>query len=356
MVVVSSHRFHTHRHAAIPQHLQPYLIADHLDVDLCRSLDDAACERAASKLLEGRPNTYTYTKAMAEHYVAREEGKYPIAIVRPSIVISSHQEPCVGWVDNVNGIAGLGCLASIGLLRTIDWNYYATSDMVPVDLVANCLICSAYDVSTRSPKKLVIYNMTSGNMNPISWGRFFDMSRKVAQESPPNKIVRPMIHAPRYTKANPITFTLTKYLSELLFAYLVDLILVMIGYKKALVRITRRMHHGYKILKPFTRGEWNFNSDNVVSLADSLNSVDKNLFNFDMRNFDWAHQAKATWVGSRLFLLKEEPSEESYRTARNRQRLVTIVHYCSILLVLVTFTIIALSTFRFIRPLYRLVA
>lgn len=279
------------------------------------------------KLLEGRPNTYTYTKAIAEHFVAKQEGKYPITIVRPSIVISSALEPIPGWVDNVNGIAGLGCLAAVGMLRTIDWNYYATSDMVPVDYVANCLIVAAHEIYEKSPRKLRIYNMTSGNMNPVSWGAFFDMLRKTAVKTPPNKIVRPMISAPRYNRANPTKFFLIRFFSELLFAHTIDMLLTLIGYKKVLVKITQKMHHGYKILMPFTTNEWNFKSDNVISMSDSMNRADKNLFKFDMRDFDWESQAEVVWKGARNLLLKEDSSEQSYKTARGRQMLVTLVHY-----------------------------
>jgi len=274
---------------------------------------------------------------VAEHFVARQEGKFPISIVRPSIVISSYKEPVPGWVDNVNGIAGLGCLAAIGMLRTIDWNYYATSDMVPVDYVANCIICAAYQVRTHSPKKMLIYNMTSGNMKPISWGSFFDMLRSNAVQTPPNKIVRPMIHAPRYKRASPVNFLLIRFLSELLFAYTIDTILTLIGYKKIMVKITQKMHHGYKILKPFTTNQWNFRSDNVIHLSESLPPVDRDLFKVDMRGFDWEAHAKSLWKGARLFLLKEEETENSYNSGRLKQSIVTVVHYSFILIFMAIF-------------------
>lgn len=310
-------------------------LPSHLHTDnlaFYRSLPDDACELVSAKLLEGRPNTYTYTKAVAEHLVAQQEGKYPITIVRPSIVISSYKEPMPGWVDNINGISGLGALAAVGMLRTIDWDYYATSDMVPVDIVANCLICAAYQVYKESPKKLLIYNMTSGNMNPISWGVFFEMLRNTATKTPPTKILRPMIESPKYHRVNPVKFLLIRLFSELLFAYMIDLILTVIGYKKVLVKITQKMHHGYRILKPFTTNQWNFCSDNVVTLSDSLSPVDKSMFEFDMRNFDWNNHAENLWAGCRLLLLKEEESAESYKSGKRRQALVTFVHYSFIFL------------------------
>lgn len=294
---------------------------------IVETLPDEACNAITDKLVEGRPNTYTYTKAMAEQFVAMREGKYPLSIVRPSIVISSAQEPCPGWVDNVNGIAGLGCLASIGLLRTIDWDSYATADMIPVDYVANCMLCAAYESYTNSPKRMKIYNLSSGNLQPMSWGSFFAMLRATAVKTPPNKIVRPMIRSPRYRRANPIKLNLIKIFSEILFAYLVDFLISLFGYKRIMVKITKKMHHGYKILRPFTTREWNFFSDNVIGLTDSLPPVDKKLFKFDMRNFDWRSQAELIWYGVREFIIKEEHTQRSYESARKRQLFVTFIHH-----------------------------
>lgn len=291
------------------------------------SLSEDECARQLPALLEGRPNTYTYTKAIAEMYVARSEGKYPISIVRPSIVIPSYEEPKPGWVDGVNGICGLGCLAAIGMLRTIDWNYYATSDMVPVDYVANCVIASAYQAYAKSPRNIIVYNMTSGSLCPMKWGAFFRLLRDDAHKKPSTRIIRPMIHPPKFTRANPLVFFIIRFFSELLFAHTVDLLLTLFGQKKILVKITKKMHHGYKILLPFTTREWNFHTRNVITMSESMSPCDKNVFKFDMKDFDWQRQAVCVWHGGRTYLLKEEPTEESYKIARSRQRLVTMVHY-----------------------------
>jgi len=53
-----------------------------------------------------RPNTYTYTKALAEHLLTEECGTIPLAIVRPTIVTAALKEPIPGWVDNLNGPTG----------------------------------------------------------------------------------------------------------------------------------------------------------------------------------------------------------------------------------------------------------
>lgn len=58
------------------------------------------------KLLGDRPNTYTFTKALAECWLKDNKGDLPLVIVRPSIVLSSIDGPMVGWVDNWNGPTG----------------------------------------------------------------------------------------------------------------------------------------------------------------------------------------------------------------------------------------------------------
>lgn len=53
------------------------------------------------------PNTYTYTKALAEQLLEERCGNVPLVIVRPSIVTAALKEPVPGWVDNMNGATGI---------------------------------------------------------------------------------------------------------------------------------------------------------------------------------------------------------------------------------------------------------
>ena len=52
------------------------------------------------------PNTYTFTKAMAEKVIEEKASDLPVAIMRPSIIVASWREPIPGWVDNLNGPTG----------------------------------------------------------------------------------------------------------------------------------------------------------------------------------------------------------------------------------------------------------
>ena len=52
------------------------------------------------------PNTYTFTKLLAEQMVSDYSHNLPICIVRPSIVTAAIEDPFPGWVDNIYGING----------------------------------------------------------------------------------------------------------------------------------------------------------------------------------------------------------------------------------------------------------
>ena len=58
-----------------------------------RWMSDDMITAMTPSLLGDYPNTYTFTKGLAEHIVTTESGEMPVAIVRPSIIAGSYREP-----------------------------------------------------------------------------------------------------------------------------------------------------------------------------------------------------------------------------------------------------------------------
>lgn len=119
------------------------------------------------KLQENYPNTYTYSKFLAERLVEQYHATVPCVIVRPSIgvcpmetsiagvfltikilknflVCASWKEPFPGWVDNNAGITGMMQQVSRGMIRSIVYADSCMADLIPVDVVANTLITAAW--------------------------------------------------------------------------------------------------------------------------------------------------------------------------------------------------------------------
>lgn len=230
-------------------------------IDVCNWMDDATLKQSSKFLMEGRPNTYTYTKAVAEHYVNENRGNLPVAIARPSIVTASLHEPFAGWVDSINGPGGASLLGTLGIARSMHCRPNYKADLIPIDIVTNALIVIAWKTavthreehrelnnntvlpngepnglsgkcSTGKPTStLPIYNITSGDVNPTTWEKFLEYGREVAFSMPSIRMVRLPATAPRGDKVNWYGHMATKLFSETLFAYLIDFMLILIGQK-----------------------------------------------------------------------------------------------------------------------------
>lgn len=104
-------------------------------------------------ILGVHPNTYTYTKRLAEILVRDEYAKgFPVCIVRPSVVVPAYQEPLVGWVDSLNGPAGLMLGAAKGVIRSMLVDGDIESEIIPVDIAINGAIIIAKRVATEVNK------------------------------------------------------------------------------------------------------------------------------------------------------------------------------------------------------------
>jgi nucleoside-diphosphate-sugar epimerase len=65
--------------------------------------DDSILECFMPHYTSFKPNSYVYTKALAEQICESYKDQIPITIVRPSIVVGTEAEPIGGWNDNFNG-------------------------------------------------------------------------------------------------------------------------------------------------------------------------------------------------------------------------------------------------------------
>jgi hypothetical protein len=66
------------------------------------------------------PNSYTFTKRMAEHLLVENNHKnIPMCFLRPSIIGATLDEPFPGWTDSIGLVGGLYLIAGLGILREI---------------------------------------------------------------------------------------------------------------------------------------------------------------------------------------------------------------------------------------------
>ncbi|XP_075543404.1 fatty acyl-CoA reductase 1-like isoform X2 [Dermacentor variabilis] len=118
-------------------------------IEITESLGEKAVE-SMSDLQFGQPNNYALSKAVTESLLLDKQRELPLAIVRPSIVTASWKEPLPGWIDNYKACTGIAVSISMGLLPSLLLSKDCVADLIPVDVVANTLICIAWKVASTS--------------------------------------------------------------------------------------------------------------------------------------------------------------------------------------------------------------
>jgi fatty acyl-CoA reductase len=75
--------------------------------EMQRWMDDETLNLATQKLLGKKPNTFTYTKFVAETLLQQEAAGLPLVIVRPSTIGASWKDPFAGWVEKSSELCDL---------------------------------------------------------------------------------------------------------------------------------------------------------------------------------------------------------------------------------------------------------
>uniref|UniRef100_D4A9Z0 Fatty acyl-CoA reductase n=3 Tax=Rattus norvegicus TaxID=10116 RepID=D4A9Z0_RAT len=272
-------------------------------IDSMEWLDDSIIEEITPKLIGDRPNTYTYTKALGEVVVQQESGNLNVAIVRPSIVGATWQEPFPGWVDNLNGPSGLIIATGKGFLRSIKATPMAVADLIPVDTVVNLTIAVGWYTAVHRPKSTLIYHSTSGNLNPCNW---YEMGLQVLATV--EKI--PFESAFRRPNADFTTnnFT-TQYwntVSHWAPAIIYDFYLRLTGRKPRMLKLMNRLLKTISMLEYFINHSWEWSTNNTEMLLSELSPEDQRVFNFDVRQLNWLEYIENYVLGVKKYLLKED--------------------------------------------------
>jgi hypothetical protein len=85
------------------------------------------------EIIGDHPNTYMFTKNIAEQLMKKNRGNIPMTIVRPSIIGAAIKEPFPGWVDSVSAGTAVYLLVGLGLIKEFNCNAELIGDNVPVD-------------------------------------------------------------------------------------------------------------------------------------------------------------------------------------------------------------------------------
>ncbi|KAH8300923.1 hypothetical protein KR044_004715 [Drosophila immigrans] len=292
-----------------------------------------------------QPNTYTFTKSLAEHVVNDYKDQLPISIFRPSIVISTLEEPVPGWADNFNGPTGMLVACGVGILRSQNCDPYIVADFVPADVVVRGLIIAAYKYLKAPPVKeqpIDVVNCATANISPITMGQVIEIGKRYIRQNPFEKTLWlpggsitlcPVLHFVRVSLAlllrakNPreINRNRLQFITmHIMMAIVVDTLLRLSNEKPFLLKLQRRIFAAFQALQVFAVTEWHFQNINFRALHEMVEPKEIATFGFlQHSNINYVEFFQNGIRGAKEFLLNESP--DSSKGAKTRMKIFFVL-------------------------------
>jgi long-chain acyl-CoA synthetase len=234
----------------------------------------------------GWPNTYTFTKSLAESLLRRRAADLPVAIVRPSIVETSTREPIRGWNEGVNTSAPLSYLLGT-VFRQLPTRERKRLDVVPVDLVTRGMTLIAAALIRRCHDHC--YQLATSSANPCDMRRSIELTALAHRK---HYRSRHGLDAWLRTSLETIPVSRRRYRA------------LSAPTQKTIVRIFRRLFRSsslqrvernldkieklIELYEPFIHdNDHVFEADRIRLLDEALPADEREAFGYDVARIDW---------------------------------------------------------------------
>jgi thioester reductase-like protein len=251
-------------------------------------LTEAGMKRAREL---GWPNTYTFTKSLAESLIIKYGADLPVAIVRPAIVETSVRKPFPGWNEGINTSASLSYLLGT-YFRQLPTNERKRLDIIPVDTVCAGMTLIAAAVIERRHDAL--YQLATSVTNPCDMRRSIELTSLAhrkhyrAQEGLEYWLRLRFDAIPvskeRYQRMSaPAQRAIIKSIQRVMAPLPLK--------RPPLVKAERSLEKVEKLIglfEPFIlQNEHDFVADNIEKLSYALLAEERETFAYDTRLLDW---------------------------------------------------------------------
>ncbi|EZA62096.1 hypothetical protein DMN91_007880 [Ooceraea biroi] len=300
-------------------------------------LEDEKLEKIVPTLIGEWPNSYAFTKAIAEDTVRQYSTGIPTCIVRPGIVTSTLKDPIPGWINNLYGAVGIVAGSALGLLRTLHCVPENNAEIVPADYVISQIVAAAWDTANRKntllsienanpdvpeTERAPIYNYVSSQRNSITWKKFMKYNEIYGMQVPSTHVFwYYMLFLNRYLFLHNVCVIFLHILP----GAIVDVVLFLRGRKPMLSKAYSKINTFSSVISYFSSQQWQFRDDAVVKLWKRVNSADRQIFNFDIGNLNWEDYIQHMIPGIRLYIAKDPL--DTLEQGRAKYKKLRIAHY-----------------------------
>jgi len=265
-------------------------------------------EKQTKKLLGRYPNTYTFTKSLAEHMFLKKRGNLPLAICRPAIINAVNRDPVPGWIDTLAAAGGIYAACGFGILKFLPGQVENATDQVPADFVVNCIIAAT--AFNADKDRYAIYHTGTSHRNPLRWSHIVKCLLPYWLMNPPK---RRLGRASFEFISGPYPmYEITYFLKWTVPTILYQLLARSVGGKKLkknaklLDQISKRLSKFSETFRYFSENVWIFATDNSEELFQRMTPEEKEVFNFDASKLDWEDYLMRYAYGLRTYALNEK--------------------------------------------------
>ena len=240
----------------------------------------------------GWNDTYTYMKFLAEQMVMELRDELPTAIIRPSIIESSFDEPEPGWLGKFRMSEPLIVGFGKGRLPDFPADPDIILDIIPVDFVVNAMLAAAEATARRGG--IEVYHVATGTQNPLYFRGIFDATYDY------------FVKNPMLENGKPVAVPIWKYPSLEEFQQKLDSRMALLDLTiqvldKLPMRAAKRKRrqlalkqsgikallHYIRIYAPYTRTNFEFETQKMQGLYEGLSPTEQQRFNFDVSQIHW---------------------------------------------------------------------
>ncbi|CAN6225438.1 unnamed protein product [Urochloa humidicola] len=266
----------------------------------------------------GWPNVYAFTKAMGEMLLGTMRGGLPVVIVRPSIVISTFQDPFPGWIEGIRTMDVM--IAASHEQKLPCFIGGPILDSIPGDMVVDATMVAMathYDCAGTQ----VVYHVTSALQNPLSCNLLEEsvyayalINPRVRDDKTIVQYKRPVLFG-RYAYLN--AYVVLTYKTRLQVLYLANCLLLcgrFTEYHKKLNRSLNYLMFMAKLYTPYVFFKGCFDDTKLRKLwrTTSASHGDGYAFNFDPNCINWRLYLFNTHIPA---VLKEAARMKKQRSA-----------------------------------------
>lgn len=222
----------------------------------------------------GFPNTYTFTKNLAESLVNDYRHRLPLIVYRPSIgnycfwkkkptlrlslkctVLFAVDDPSPGFSPSLMGAMGLFALVGAGILKTVYLGRDIRLDITPQDMGIKSMLCytqKGADLYQQQdgPKELPVYMSSSCTHVPHTFTRVAEQMDELDLWGDAAFEKNLMIPGCHYTDRRWVYLFLV-FTKQILPALMVDGLLKIFGQKPILMGVVRKAYQTLEVMQPF---------------------------------------------------------------------------------------------------------